>query len=167
MRSYLNRRSATIAAALACLALAGNFLFTHRNTVAKTAASAILGADFTTDDADRPNAAPPWPDALDGERQAAETAAALAEVVVSEAERVAREAGSSSAAASAPGSPVESVAPAGAQSTATPPRTRSATSPTTRPARASGKQASKPTGWSQRADSPEADEEVNGWIIRR
>ena len=146
-----------IAAAIALLALAANLLFTHRRTVAQTAASAILGAEFEHPDrsqapllSDPPNV-PDEPNGI-AVPEPGFAATALAEMIASEAEEHAREGGSEPEAGS-------DRAPATVTTTVSRPSAASTTP--------SGSTEPKTSGWTRREGPADEQKEVQEWVIRR
>jgi hypothetical protein len=157
-RKRIPWRYSSVAAAIALLALAANLLFTHRRTVAQTAASAILGAEFEQPERSHTALQPRTrndPTALNGSAALVPevAATALAEMIASEAEERARADGGNSTARSGKPQTTES-------------KTTRAT-PKVAPTTSTGATESKTTGWTRREDPPEKNKEVQGWVIRR
>jgi|GEM_PF-1386777 len=162
--SRLTWRTATIAAAILLLGAAANMLFAHRRSVAESAASSILGSDF-----EQPVIVPieprPHPSAaFDGidETGDADTAAALAQAVVFEAERLAKQ--------TAPPNVQADDGEAAAHSDP-PPEKRQTTSieskPTAVTKSASTPNAPRQSGWKTRLKAAEEAKKEQGWVIRR
>jgi serine/threonine-protein kinase len=171
----LSWRYASVAAAILLLALAANVLFTHRRTVAQTAANAILGADF------EPRTAAPIElqdvpeEALvevrdDAALGDASAAAALAEAIVSEAEREMEKPRSETG----NGDPRESLGEAGtAKATPAVPKSEPRSATTTKrtitapPAKPAPRDAPETAGWQKREKPTDQEPEEQGWVIRR
>jgi hypothetical protein len=164
---WLSWRSTSLAAAILLLALAANVLFAHRRDVAETAANASLGADF-----EHPTEAPiepapllPAPPATlqGGDRpDDATTAAALAEIIASEAEQQAKR-------SAAPPIGNDESKPA---TNSDPPAlkrkaTKTESKPTAKTENASTQSKPQSSGWKTRQEAAAEAPKEQGWVIRR
>jgi len=160
-------QTTSIAAAILLLAIAANVLFAHRRDVIETATNPILGADF-----EHPAVAPiephpplPAPAAtLQGSDRSgnATAAAALAEIVVSEAERQAKR----------PAAPPIGNDEAKAATNSDPPASKQAAAkteskPTTRSKKASTRSKPQSSGWKTHQEPADEAPKEQGWVIRR
>jgi hypothetical protein len=160
-------RTTSIAAAVLLLALAANVLFAHRRDVAETATNPILGADF-----EQPAVAPierhpplPAPPAtlLGSDRSDnAAAAAALAEIVVSEAERQAKRSAAPPIGNDEARAATNSDPPASKQAAA-----KTESKPTTRSKKASTRSKPQPSGWKTHQEPADEAPKEQGWVIRR
>jgi serine/threonine protein kinase len=162
-------RIPSIAAAIVLLAVAANVLFAHRRDVAKSAASAILGADFappsqTASDPVPLHLTPPASLRGSDHISDASTAAALAEVIVSEAEREAKR----PVEVHKPGEEAKATTTSGSNKSNRDSSKGTAKSSVKRPKKESTTRTQSQSGaWKTRQKPTEETPKEQGWVIRR
>jgi serine/threonine-protein kinase len=173
LASRLGWRIPSIAAAILLLALTANVLFAHRRNVAESAASEILGSEFEQPAVVPIEPAPPLPVpaptiALQDSERLDAAAAALAEVIVNEAEQLAKQGAAPDNRDGEAGAATSSVPP---EPKREPKREPTKTQPMST-AKAKAKEVSKPSqpqssGWATGQKSIEEAPKETGWVIRR
>jgi len=162
-------RTTSIAAAILLLAFAANVLFAHRRSMAESATSAILGADFALPSVvpseDRPLLpTPPDPLRSNDRISDATTGAALAEVIVSEAEREAKRPAPTQAADDETGPATRSGSNTSNRDVA---RTAVKSSAKVQKQESAPRSKSPSDTWKTRQQPTEETPKEQGWVIRR